>query len=165
MAEQVDEGTRDFGKLIFGEYGDDADAFLARVEASLLEPSSRASKYMARVRHKLHDGKELARTCILTHARVAFRFVPCTRSRATDAGRAAALALLARVLWLLCMPLEIRGECDRLTSSLAARACIIRAVHPAELHPPWLPTLQRALAGSGRPQAGRWRARHWWRRQ
>ncbi len=76
----VDEGTtRDFGELIFGEYGDDVDAFLARVEASLQEPSSRAAKYMASVRHKLHDDKDLARTCILTQARVAFRFVRSCR--------------------------------------------------------------------------------------
>eukprot|EP00750_Incisomonas_marina_P018557 INCI3013.1.p1 GENE.INCI3013.1~~INCI3013.1.p1 ORF type:complete len:957 (-),score=151.22 INCI3013.1:916-3618(-) len=69
---QGEDTFHDFGELVFGEYGNDLSLFLDAVEKSLLDPASRASKYMASIRQKMHKDSKLAKICILTQARIAF---------------------------------------------------------------------------------------------
>lgn len=67
-----EKNFHDFGELVFGKYGNDLPSFLDAVEKSLLDPRSRASKYMASIRQKMHKDSNLAKICILTQARIAF---------------------------------------------------------------------------------------------
>ena len=68
------EGSeRDFGELVFGEFGDSLRPFLQRVHASLSAPQSPASKYMASIQKQLNCDSKLAKICIMTQAGIAFR--------------------------------------------------------------------------------------------